>query len=219
MWTPMVEVVPPGECQNAKVDHVVVRKHDAQLAAMRGERLREGALTRLFVDGYLMMSDGDNEKATNCEVVHRANGDVFIAGLGIGLVLVPMLKKPEVRTVTVLEKHLGVQVLIAPHIRAHVPEAGIKLTVIGADVFDWEIPKGQKWDCIYFDIWPDICTDNLKEITKLKRRYARHFNRANPKAWMGAWEEDRLRYQKRREDREYRSNYGFAMRCGGITHG
>lgn len=219
MWTPMVEVVPPGEIGKAKVDHVTVSKHDAAFASIRGERLREGALARLFVDGQLMMSDGAYEHATNWDAVFKAQGDVLIAGLGIGMVLVPMLKNPEVRTVTVLENSSDVIELVAPHIRVHVAEASSKLTVILADVFTWEPPKGKRWDCIYFDIWADICTDNLQEITKLKRCYARKLNRENPKAWMRAWVEDRLRYQKRREDREYRNSYGYAMRCGGIVHG
>jgi len=205
MWTPMVDVVPPGKSGSAEVDHVVVSEWDARFAAIRGERLRPGPLARLLVHGGIMMSDGAEEKRSNSEAVRRANGDVLVAGLGLGMVLVPMLQKPEVRSVLVLENNPHVMALVERHVRRYVgKKASAKLTVIEADVFTWEIPKGQKWDCIYLDVWPGICPDNLEGVTKLKRRYSKRLRRDNPNFWIGAWEEARLRLRNRREARAER---------------
>lgn len=199
----------------------MVSPHDAAMAGLRRQRLTPGPLARLLVDGDTMMSDGAEEHATNWEAVHKANGDVLVAGLGLGMVLVPMLSKPEVRRVTVLESNRHVIALVEDAVRAYVGcLLECKLQVILADVFVWKPWPGAKWDTLYFDVWKDICTDNLPEITKLKRRYAKRLNRDNPNAWMGAWVEERLRSQKRREDREARAYGGYfqpdGFKCGGM---
>lgn len=57
---------------------------------------------------------------------------------------------------------------------------------------------------IYWDIWPDVCTTNLAEITKLKRRYAR---RVNPGGRQLAWVEGLLRRQLARDKKPRRFNW------------
>lgn len=200
----MVDVIPEGTAGNARVTHrrisAEAARFDVLRASMKGYApCREGTICQLFVDGDMMMSDGGNEHETNREVVFRAQGDVLIAGLGIGMVLIPILCKPEVRTVTVLEKSSGVIELVEIPVRRHLGlPVKSKLTVIKADAFKWQPSKGVCFDTIYLDIWPDICTDNLKDITKLKRHFAR---RLRPGGWMGAWVEHKLRRLKRHEVR------------------
>jgi hypothetical protein len=213
-WTLMVEVVPEGQVGEAKIKHVVVTEHDARMASIRGERLRSGPLAQLLITGTgLMMSDGFHEHLSNWNAVDDSHGDVLIAGLGIGMILVPMLRRSEVRTVTVLEKSLDVIKLVEGPIRRYIGSEAGKLSILCADAYEWVPPKGRKWDCIYLDVWPNICTDNLDKIAALKRRYAKSLNRQNPKAWMRAWEEHRLRLDRRREKR-YEYEPGF--RCGGV---
>lgn len=125
-----------------------------------------------------MMSDTDAERRSNYEVVRRATGDVLVAGLGLGMIFHPILAKPEVRSVTVVEKFADVVALVEPTL------SPVKLRVVVADIFAWKPPTGVKWDAIYFDIWPDICVDNLKEMATLHRRFSR---RLNPSGWMGSW--------------------------------
>jgi spermidine synthase len=106
-----------------------------------------------------------------------------------------VLDKPEVESVTVIEKYQDVIDLVAPHY------AHPKLTVICADIYEWTPPKGTVYDTIYFDIWPNICTDNLKDMEKLHRRFASKLNKANPHRWMDSWLKDALKAQLRREKR------------------
>lgn len=203
-FTPVAEIVPPGEQGVAKIEHFEVSKRESAFTSIRAsirreEYVPEGKYVRLNIKGQgLMMTDTRMEQSTNSHVVFKAKGKVLIAGLGIGMVLIPILKNPLVTSVTVIEKYQDVVDLVVPALRAKIPEAS-KLGVIVADALEWTPPKGVKYDTIYFDIWPQICTDNLPEITLLKRRFAR---RKNPGAWMGAWVEKELRYQDRREKRE-----------------
>jgi hypothetical protein len=169
-------------------DDAETRFYNLRVMMNGGTPVRPGRYVRLIVDGELMMSDTDLEKWSNLEVVRQATGDVLIAGLGIGMILIPILAKENVRSVTVIEKYKDVIDVIVPSI----PNAR-KLDVVNADILEWGAPKGKKWDVIYFDIWPDICVDNLKQINLLHRRFCR-----KKTVWMGSWMQDKLRYMNRR---------------------
>lgn len=153
--------------------------------------------TRLYVDGNLMMSDTDMENETNYEIMNKANGDVLIAGLGIGLILLPLFESKDVRSLTVIEKFQDVIDLVHPAYKNK------KLKVICADIFEWRPSKGVVYDTIYFDIWPNICTDNLIQIQRLHNAFKFKLNRKNPRAWMDSWFREGLQYMKRTGRRPY----------------
>lgn len=202
----MAGIVPPGECAGCVVDHIDV-KPTMRMFMRRDEYTPEGRYCRLRVNNQLMMTDTQMEKDSNWTFVHKACGEVLVAGLGIGMVLVPVLKKTEVQNVLVVEKHRGVIELVEPAIRKHVKRYAKKLQVVQADILDWKPPPGKLWTTIYFDIWADICTDNLEQVTRLKRKFARRLNRDDFRAWMGAWQEHKLR--RRREQERRGSCYGW----------
>jgi spermidine synthase len=206
----MVGFIPEGEKGEAQVKHVQVGKQDASFTMIRamatgdaGRVVREGAYAQLFVNGCLVMSDTQMERRSNYGVVWNATGDVLIAGLGLGMILLPILYDSKVKTVTVIELSQDVIDLVEPHVRkAMSKKNGAKLTVICADIYEWKPPKGVKWDCIYFDIWADICTDNLKDMSKLHRKFAR---RKKPGAWMNSWQREMLKSRHARDRREERA--------------
>lgn len=203
-WTPMVDVIPAGKSGNAEIRHVRVTEHDAMMSALRGQHLNVGPLCQLLVDGQLVMSDGPEEHRSNTYAVQRAHGDVLVAGLGIGMILVPIVQKAEVRTVTVLESNPHVIRLVEEPLRDYLGwQHAPKLNVVQADVRTWRWSPGAAWDTIYFDIWEDICTDHLPEMTKLKRRYAKRRRSTNPQSWMGAWSEAELRRRQQLDSRRY----------------
>jgi hypothetical protein len=194
----VIEIVPEQEQGVAKIKHVTVTPRDAQFASMRREHLlREGTYCQLFVNGQLVMSDTPYERSTNGEIRNKAHGRVLIAGLGVGLILKPILENPEVEYVKVVEKHQDVIDLVAPHYTHD------KLEVVCADIFHWKPEKGEKYNVIYFDIWPNICTDSLEDIAKLHQRGKFWLDRSDPKRWMDSWMRDYLKYEKRRESRYY----------------
>lgn len=125
-----------------------------------------------------------------------SKGDVLIAGLGIGMIVLPISEKEEVNSITVIEKSPEVIELVEKPLRK-VMENPEKLKIIEADIFDWK--PTQKYDTIYFDIWYTICDTNLDEISKLNRKFGKARSQIS---WRGAWVEGRLRGMRRREKRE-----------------
>jgi hypothetical protein len=188
----MHEIVPAGIVGAAQVVHDRPSQLEIIRHAMKGGYTEDRVHTRLLVHGTLMMTDANFEHRTNYEVVRQSGGDVLIAGLGIGMILTRILAKEQVRSVTVIEKYGDVIRLVQPH--HHSP----KLTVIESDIFSWRPEKGVKFDAIYFDIWPNLCTDNLEQMTAMHRAF-RKFLRAG--GWMDSWCRNYLRAEKRREAR------------------
>ena len=188
----MVDVLTPGTMGDAAIEHFTVSESESRFSALRpGEYVREGRYARLRVGRGLMMTDTHMERITNYEFLRRAQGDVLVGGLGLGMIVVPACAKKEVRSVTVLELSADVIGLVEPQIRHE------KLTVVRADVRTWRPP--QKYQTIYFDIWPTICVDNLREIATLHRRYAKALDRSDGAAWMSSWQVKHLRALRRRD--------------------
>lgn len=185
MFEPMVKRIPQGAKGVAKVRHITITPQTAQTMILREviTRGREksspaGEYCQLIVDGELMMSDTRLEHDTNQTVVWKASGDVLIAGLGIGLILVPILAKASVRGVTVVELHQDVIDLVAPNFNDD------RLQIICGDIYSWKPVKGTKFQTIYFDIWPNICLSNRNQMMKLERRFRTHLDKGG---WMNSW--------------------------------
>lgn len=156
---------------------------------------------RLFVGGTLWMSDVPDERRDHYSALHKARGEVLIGGLGLGMVALACAAKPEVSRVTVIENNADVIHLVTPYLHGALRADGIdpdKLDVIEADLFKWKPAKGQTFDTLWFDVWSEIDTSNLKEITTMNRRSWRWMA---PGAWRGSWCEELLRRRARRERR------------------
>lgn len=188
MFAEMAKIIPEGRCGLAQIKHRTPNKSDIFIAKIHGKILEERLLATLFVDGKMVMSDSSEEHRSNSYFVYKAKGKVLIAGLGIGMVLNAILIKKKVQSVWVIEKYQDVINLVAPYIRH------TKLKIECADIFEWKPPSGFKFDTIYFDIWADICTDNLSEIAKLHKRFKSYKSKDG---WMGSWNQELLRYYKR----------------------
>lgn len=187
-FEPMSHLIPPGAQGSVRVEHFEVSEAEASFSRMReaatGGRersVRPGTYTRLVVDGQLMMTDTQMEQETNAGLLRAARGNVLIAGLGIGMVLVPLLKKAEVNTVLVVEKSQDVIDLVAPHL---VKEHEDRLFVFQGDILTWKPDPSWTFDVIYFDIWPSITADNLDDMKALERRYRKVLK---PGGWMASW--------------------------------
>lgn len=191
----MADRIPEGRCGKAEVTHFDVTEMESRLTAIRREYVPVGRYASLRVNGRLMMTDTPMERQTNWHFATHANGRVLIAGLGLGMILDPVIEKETVASVEVIEKSADVIALVGPHF------VHPKLTTIHDDIFEWKPPRGQMWDTIYFDIWPDLCADNLDEMATLHRRFARRLDRTNSRAWMGSWGRETLQRRRRRDQR------------------
>lgn len=157
-----------------------------------------GDYVRLLVNGRVMMSDTPMERLTNKDFIDNAHGRVMIAGLGIGLITQAIQEKENVSEIIVVEKHQDVIRLVADKIMHP------KIKILNADIFDNVFDKTDKFDTIYFDIWPTITTDNLQEMAKLHRMYSK--NKRTKESYMDSWMRDFLR-KKRRSENRYRMWY------------
>jgi spermidine synthase len=180
----MHQIIPEGTSGNVQIRH---RRYTEQ---ERKDALAEHDLpdwwlrsdttyTVLIVDDAVMMSDVLYERMTLVDIVKEARGDVLVAGLGIGMILLPVAEKDEVTSITVIENNEHVIRLVEPYIREHIDKP---FTVIHADAFDWT--PTQTFDTIYFDIWPTADLNNLKQMGELHERYA---NALRPGGWMQSW--------------------------------
>jgi hypothetical protein len=186
----MAELLPEAERGLARVRHLTLEGEAARRANyVAGEYIPTppGAYALLFIksesgSSTCMMSDLSYERSTCLEVVERAHGDVLIAGLGLGMILHPILEKLEVERVTLVEKFPDVIALISPTL----PTTS-KLTIVTADIFEWTPPPSARFDVIWFDIWPDVALSRLAEMAELHRRFAPYLKAENPACWMESW--------------------------------
>lgn len=189
MFQNVTEFLPEGEKGVAKIKHLEITEAEASFTRLREvitggreQAVRPGKYAQLFVGHTLMMSDTQMERRTNQEFVRQARGNVLIAGLGVGMILVPILKKPEVKTVLVVEKYQDVIDLVAPSFKEAIDDD--RLVILREDVLKMELEEDWCFDTIYFDIWPSICGDNLPEMKELHGRFKPCLNRGG---WMESW--------------------------------
>lgn len=162
-------------------------------------RMYDGTYVKLIIDGKLMMSDTAMERITNRDFIDNAKGRVLIAGLGIGLIVQAILDKETVSEVVVIEKYQDVIDLVADKFKHP------KLKIVCADIFEYELPKNEKFDTIYFDIWADCDEDNLQEMKTLHAKFRK--NKSSKESWMDSWYKSRLmkiRAKERREAARYK---------------
>lgn len=209
LWVDMPNVIPESKAGKFAIEHYEVSKARSDFTLLRavvaGGRdvaVPAGKYARLVQEGgfrrVVVMSDTKMEQQSNLSFVMNATGHVLVGGLGIGMVLVPVLRNKNVKSVLVVEKYQEVIDMVEKPLRDYLGmDSYDKLRVTQADILEWKPPKDVKWNTIYFDIWSNICVDNLKEITKLKRKFARRLDRSGTH-WMGAWQENYLRRARRR---------------------
>jgi spermidine synthase len=193
-FVPMAPIIREGERGRAKVDHFTITGREF-MGFRRYDHIAPGTYARLFVGGDVMMSDTQMEQMTNWSALRRADGRVLIAGLGLGMLLLPMLRKPGVTAVHVVEREPDVIRLIEPQIRKAAKSHARKLTIHEADAHTWEPPSaGRQFETVWLDIWGSCSTDELKEMRDLRRRYRRWLV---PGGWLGSWWWEHLHDLKR----------------------
>jgi hypothetical protein len=183
-----------------------------------GRGVPEGTYTALKCGGRTIMSDTPDEIRDHLGAIaeaERYGGHVLINGLGLGMVVAAVLnaerhceecsgyphrgectcepvaaKRYTVDKVTVIENSPDVIALVGPTLTERY---GDRLEIIEADAFTYKPPKGIKYSVVWHDIWPDLCTENLKTMGTLHRRYGRRCD------WQGSWGKELLRHHRRQE--------------------
>jgi len=171
--------IPAGELGSIKVIKREVSEDDARFHNMRavwspGARtIDPGVYTELHINNSLVMSDTPAEYRDHSWFIYGARGHVLLNGLGLGCVLACVL--PKVDRVTVVEINEDVIAYVGPHFNDP------KVEIVYADALEWRPPKGTKYDAVWHDIWPNICSDNINDMKRLHRKYGRRTD------WQGSW--------------------------------
>lgn len=187
--------VPVGSRGYWRVEHKTIADGDAKFGQLRaainghGRYVPAGQYTGLLFRGSVVMSDTPDEIRDHMGAINAARGRCLINGLGLGVVLQAVARKSEVDHVTVIEIDEDVIALVGPHYEAMFPD---RIDIIKADAFAYRPPRGVRYGMVWHDIWPTICSDNLPEMARLRRKYARRAD------WQGCWARaECLRSQRR----------------------
>ncbi len=150
-----------------------------------------GVYTKLTCNGDIIMSDTPDEIGDHRVPMFQAGnlgGHVLIAGLGLALVTRGVLMHPNVERVTVVEISADVIKLVGLHVQ------DARLEIIEADIHKWRAPRGAQYSVAWFDIWGNYTSDDLAEMIRLKRRFAKRA------VYNGCWREWDCRRLKRYDD-------------------
>ncbi len=175
--------VPDGKSNSWKVQTFEVTENDAysfnRRAVFQGGRtITSGKYKKLTRKGQIIMSNTPAEISDHRAFILRAkkSESILINGLGIGVALTAVLESDVVKDVTIIENSEDVIKLSGP---TFLKDSRVK--IIHADAFEWKPPKGKRYNVIWHDIWDDICSDNLPEMTKLHRKYGKRCD------WQDSW--------------------------------
>ena len=141
-----------------------------------------GKYTLLYdkVEENTLMSDSYIEELTNYDFITQANGEVLIAGLGLGFVILQIQDKLAVKRILVIEKHKEIIDLVATQLPLN-----SKVKILNGDIFKFK--PGQKFDTIYFDIWGKLSVENYKEMRMLHNTFVSAINKNNPNFYLDSW--------------------------------
>ena len=186
--------IPNGTIGNWTVETFEVPEHSIEnirLAFKPGCRtVKPGIYKQLTRSGTLIMSNTPSEKSDYRHFIRKATGNVLVNGLGLGCVLADLLNKTEIIKVTVIEISSDVISLIGPYFNKN-----SRVEIVCADAFKWNPPKGKRFNAVWHDIWDNICTDNLPEMTRLHRKYGRKTD------WQDSWCKQLCKMYKERDKR------------------
>lgn len=179
--------IPVGKSGVWRVEKFSVTPKDEKLerlramfsSSSRGRFVPAGKYTRLMRNSTCVMSDTPNEIEDIRVPIMRANGNILINGLGLGVLLGAVLVKPEVNHVTVIELNKDVIELVGRHYEKFYGNRRLK--IINADALEYKPAKAEIYTVVWHDIWDNICADNLPQIKTLHRKYGRHCD------WQGSW--------------------------------
>lgn len=164
MYKDMAEILKDGKVGDFELSHYEIGQND-WYAMLHG--IPSGKFVRLMHKGEVVMSNTDMEKRTNSSFMINAHGNVLIGGLGIGLILLAIQDKEEVKQITVVEKNKEVIELVGGQLPLN-----SKVHIVHDDVFEYK--PLFKYNTIYMDIWNYINSDVYNnEMKPLISRYRR----------------------------------------------
>ncbi|MFA5211677.1 MAG: hypothetical protein WC414_04270 [Patescibacteria group bacterium] len=206
------KLIKDGETEHYKIEHFVLSpefvKKEKLFSAFGGANsyrevrdLEPGEYVKLIKKEHddIVMSDTPMELETNSEFIDNAKGDILIGGLGLGLIVMSVQSRKNIKSITIVEKEKEIIELLKDF------PFNTKVKIINDDIYNY-IPE-KKFDYIYFDIWNTISSDNYDDMKKLHRTFRKYLNKDGT---ITSWRYEDCKYQKYRERKEERRYSMFA---------
>lgn len=166
MYKDMSLILKDGQVGDFKLQHYEISDNNFYAIVRCG--IPPGIYVRLINRGECVMSDTPMEKDTNRDFVRNAHGNVLIGGLGIGLIILAIQDKEDVKQITVVEKNREVIELVGKQLPLN-----SKVNIVNDDVFEYK--PLIKYNTIYMDIWnyinEDIYNKQMKPLINRYRKY------------------------------------------------
>lgn len=176
----MMSKIRPGRIGQVEVSVFEVGVDDAAWAQAHGGSVTvPGTYTRLQVGTTIRGSDTPMDQHAAMRAVENAAGRVLLGGLGLGLTLPPILALPNVDHVLVLEPREEVIDLVSPAFQDAL-DVG-RLFILHEDISVFTPEVWEKWDTIYFDVWPSMEPADPIQVATLTQKF-RPF--LAPNGWM-----------------------------------
>jgi len=143
--------IPDGESGDYKVERCTATTGEPSwLNYVNYRNIAEGDYTvlyRKFGESWLnIMQDTEQEYVEHQWLMPRMSGDILIAGLGLGVIHIPLLESDDVTSVTVVESEQDVIDLVWDNCAKD-----DRFTIVHADIHTWT--PDRTWDVGWFDTW------------------------------------------------------------------
>lgn len=166
MYKDMSLILKDGQVGDFKLQHYDISDNNFYAVVRCG--IPPGRYIRLINRCDCVMSDTPMEKETNRDFVRNAHGNVLIGGLGIGLIILAIQDKEDVKKITVVEKNCEVIELVGKQLPLN-----SKVNIVNDDVFEYK--PLLKYNTIYMDIWnyinKDVYNKQMKPLINRYRKY------------------------------------------------
>lgn len=210
----MTVTVPEGTSGDVRVERFEITEEQVKRSMINPRDAHRmytpaGTYTRLMKGRTLWMSDTRAERHDHVDFLRAAkyagNGaQILVSGLGLGMVLGPLLTFQNVVSVDVIEIDEDVITLVGPHLTEIAEANGVELRIAHGDAFDGPKAVGldskgasRRWDVAYHDIWANYSTDTYHEHANMRRKF-RHVT-----GQQMFWLEDEVKRIATRERRGY----------------
>ena len=125
-------------------------------------------LTKL--NGEFIMSSGDGEMMTNKPFVDNCYGDVLTFGLGLGMIIFPLLNDPQITSIKIVELNQDIIDYIGNIIKQYDVNNKVTLELGDANTY-YLFNNTINYDYIYFDIFSKITIDTFEDMKRLTNLY------------------------------------------------
>jgi len=136
-----------------------------------------------------MMSNLSFEIVSCKKFLDKAYGDILNFGLGLGLVIFPLLNDPTIKSIKIIEYDKDLIELISPYIKER--DIHNKVTILHGDAFTYHRDFKEKFDTIFFDIWPNLYRWTLTEMEYFHKVYTK--NLKSKQSLMISWCYDEMK--------------------------